>query len=218
MAFIVALFDLIKASEWPAVAVLFMMMFRGNIASAFPAFLRRVTEIGWGGAKVKLADPIEQTEAPAEDRAEEGVVLPERSNVTPISSAVTVLEIGLRKSADAIADPSRRISILVEELAVARLERGHERVYRNIFGSQMRALAALAVQRTVTEAEARTFFETATAAVREQYRTYGFEGWANFLIKNDLVNRTPDGYAITPFGDDFTVYVTRNQLPTKSPL
>lgn len=213
MSFILALFDLIKGLAWPALAFFVVWQFRDGIGKALPMLAGRLTKFGPSG--MELAAPSEQKEAPTENREKEAEVRPERTVGGPRPAAMTVLEVGLRASVNAISDPTKQVNALIEDLAEARLERGHERVYRRIFGSQIRGLASLALQKTTTAREARDFFETATATVREQYEKYGFDGWIGFLIQNDLVKRVDNDFAITPFGEDFVTYYIRNQLPEK---
>lgn len=213
MSFIFAVFELIKGLAWPAFAFFAVWQFRDGIRKALPMLAGRLTKLGPGS--MELAAPSEQKELPTENREKEAEVRPEQTVGGPRPAAMTVIEDGLRASVNAISDPTKQVNALIESLAEARLERGHERVYRRIFGSQIRGLVSLALQKTSTEREARDFFETATATVREQYEKYGFDGWIGFLSQNDLVKREENGFAITLFGEDFVTYYNRNYLPDK---
>ena len=215
MPFIDELFRLIARLAWPGVAAFFAWRFRAAISEAIPLLAGRVTRVGPTG--VDFANVNEQRDAPPENLTQDAAVKPQADR-GPLPPALAGLEEALRISANKIPDTTDKIETLIRNLAATRLDLGHERVYRNIFGSQIRALIVLRSRKVASEVEARNFFQTETALVRAQYSGYGFDGWIQFLINNSLIQRIDGGFKITLFGEDFVGYLDRTQIPTNKPL
>lgn len=214
MPFIDDLLRLIARLAWPGFAVFFTWRFRAAISEAIPLLAGRVTEVGPSG--LELSPVNEQRDAPPENPAQDAAVEPQVVQ-EPVSPFLAGLQAAMRISADTIPEADRT-ERLIRALVVARLELGHERVYRNIFGSQIRALIMLRSRKIASEMDARTFFQTETASMQEFYFGYGFDGWIHFLLNQNLIQRIDDGFTITSFGEDFVSYIDRISLPTNKPF
>lgn len=125
----------------------------------------------------------------------------------------------LQRQLNAIPEP-QKIPRLINALAASNLERAHERVYRLIFGSQIRGLRQLATVGRVTKEQARQFYDenTRTPEAQKFYANYGFDGWLKFLISQQVIAETLESvFEITNYGRDFLAYLDRMKMPDAKP-
>jgi hypothetical protein len=87
---------------------------------------------------------------------------------------------------------------LIRGLAVARVERAHEVVYRLIFGSQLDLLVAANSLSPPDTASAAQIYERAKTAFPDFYGKFSFEMWLHFPISMGLLAHTPPIIRITP--------------------
>jgi hypothetical protein len=149
--------DLLKALAWPGAVFGLGFMFRSDVRALFP----RLKKAGPTGFEF---DPARQVLAAVTRELQELPGFPAR---TPM---ITKVETELHAELG-IIDPEKKIDVLVRHLAVARLARNFEQVYRVIFGSQIAGLTALAAAPNgdAPASEASTFFDTIKAKFPEFY-------------------------------------------------
>lgn len=123
-----------------------------------------------------------------------------------------LLLFGLRTKTEIPAD--LQIDFLIKLLAEARLGLHFERIYRIIFGSQLRGLRRLHEQGSVTVGDARQYFNSVVNENPAFYTVESFGSWLDFLLRAGLVRKVglhldSDGtqLQITSFGEDFLRYV-----------
>ena len=119
-----------------------------------------------------------------------------------------------------IIDPEKQIDVLVRHLAIARLSRNFEQIYRIIFGSQIAGLTALAAAPNgeAPASEASAYFDTIKAKFPEFYEKSNFEQWIQYPINADLIERLSDRLKITDMGREFLTYLTAVKLPIEKPF
>ena len=110
-------------------------------------------------------------------------------------------------------------SVLIRQLAAQQCVSTFERVYRLIFGSQIRMLEFLNV-RTHDEDTLRAFYEAISATNPEFYSEYDFERWFGFLLHPGLVRRVEDSnsYETTSLAKDFLVWMVNQGLSKEKPF
>lgn len=97
--------------------------------------------------------------------------------------------------------------ILVRHLAATQLMVRFERTHRLIFGSQILALHLMNNEPQPDET-LRAVFENARTKEPQFYRSYKFEDWIGFLIKEVTVVKTEhNSYAITVYGKNYLEYI-----------
>jgi hypothetical protein len=118
-----------------------------------------------------------------------------------------------------IIDPEKQIDVLVRNLAVARLGRNFEQIYRIIFGSQIAGLAALAAapDGEAPVSESSSYFDDIKAKHSEFYEKNTFEEWIQYPINADLAVRSGDRLKVTDLGRDFLTYLRETKLPAEKP-
>lgn len=103
-----------------------------------------------------------------------------------------------------------RVDLLVHLLAEARIDMEFERIYRLIFGSQIRALKILNQEGRITVADARTRFQEVVAEHPDFYgKPDAFDNWLGFGLRTALVINNDDVLMLSPLGYDFLHFLTR---------
>lgn len=105
-----------------------------------------------------------------------------------------------------------KVDLLIQYQAAAQIEVTFERVYRLIFGSQVRALRAAI--RPVPASVIEAIFNDAKARFPEAHSNRTFEEWCQFMAQTSLGVRTPDQngvpmVSITNLGHEFLIYMDR---------
>ncbi len=108
-----------------------------------------------------------------------------------------------------IADSAERERVLIRFLASAHIGQSFDRIYYNIFGSQLRALNVLngsseGLPRIVTEA----FYEFGKSVEPDWYTNFSYGSWLAFLSSWFLVTVVK----ITAFGTEFLKYLLEQKL------
>ena len=105
------------------------------------------------------------------------------------------------------------VRILIRALAQSQAAATFEKVYREILGSQLRALAHANSQNGVPR-EAVEFFYTQTAINHpDAYRNFPFTQWLSFLLRSVLLREDAEGrFHITVRGRTFLAYLAQAGL------
>lgn len=139
-----------------------------------------------------------------------GVVVRPRSKV-----AAHIAEKALRETKDHSAED--RAGALATAFANARVLEAFEFVLNRIYGSQLEALKLLRDVPQATMLEANEFYQRVVAAYPNFYRAYGFNRWTGWMEGQSLIERRPDGFAISEFGREFLAYLTEAGLDVRRP-
>jgi hypothetical protein len=113
--------------------------------------------------------------------------------------------------------PSNEVQIgwLVHRLAEAEVNVRFRNVYFAICGSQHRFLRELNQNSgTTTRPQAETFLRQ-LGEQNERIRAKGFTEWIGFMIEAGLLSQGVDTFTLTPIGQDFLVWTTRERLPDR---
>ena len=108
---------------------------------------------------------------------------------------------------------------LIRAVAVNRVMRGHEIVYRLILGSQIELLLAANAAPQPNMVRAHQIYDSAKSAFPVVYANFSFEAWLHYLLNNVLVQHEQLGVEqilrITPLGQDFLHYLVDNNLTSR---
>jgi hypothetical protein len=156
---------------------------------------------------------------------------------TPAAPAITPLSIPPRNPSDSatLSDEKQKrwtlinkhpmnyyeqVDLLVTQLSEARIAAKFLETYFLITGSQYTYLRILneqtgtgALTRTNSEAFLQAMVASNTAVATANY---DFNRWLHFLVTRGLVTVGVDNVIITNMGQDFLVWVTRQQLPNRT--
>lgn len=195
---------------WPEVfgivAIVFLVLFRKPIAG----FLDRTKHVSIGkvGVKASAPDPA-QVEVPS---AAQTLLQ------APDSAVQAAQEQWVIGRLDELGnDPSEREKILVREVARAQLRDYHEKMYRDIWGSQLGTLEFLNTQPggVGTGALHDAWYESAlTEWLQDGGKHYAFDDWLAFMVNGLLITPPDDDnvVSIAETGRDFLKYLTEEGL------
>lgn len=101
--------------------------------------------------------------------------------------------------------PYKKIDIMVRDSASYRIATEFERIYRIIFGSQMRLLRHLASVKNLTKSDVMKFFKHEKRECPDS--KIELEPWIRFIISHGLVEYKNNEYMITSKGLAFIAYI-----------
>ena len=139
-----------------------------------------------------------------------GVVVRPRSKV-----AANIAEKALHETKDLSAED--RAGALANAFANARVLEAFEFVLNRIYGSQLEALKLLRDVPQASMLEANEFYQRVVAAYPDFYRAYGFNRWTGWMEGQSLIERRPEGFAISEFGREFLAYLAEAGLDVRRP-
>ena len=115
------------------------------------------------------------------------------------------LEIENKLKKDLAESPYKKIDIMVRDSTNYRIATEFERIYRIIFGSQMRLLRHLNMRKSMTKSEVAKFFKQEKKKMPDS--DIELEHWVRFLVSQGLMEYKSEGYLITNKGTAFLAYV-----------
>jgi hypothetical protein len=219
---------IIEYAFWPLAVVVcvfgFFLIFRSSL-SALIRGVRRAshgeTSIEWSGDPKTTAE--QQVEAETSVKKAALPMVPASAALPPPTEVHSSIEQEIRT---ALGNSNLPIEVqrewLIRGLAVTRLERAHEVVYRLIFGSQLDMLVAANSLSPPDLAGAKQIYERTKAAFPDFYEKFSFELWLHFPIGVGLLTPpspggSPANFRITPRGRDFLHYLVANSLTSPKP-
>lgn len=115
------------------------------------------------------------------------------------------LEIENKLKKDLAESPYKKIDIMVRDSTNYRIATEFERIYRIIFGSQIRLLRHLEAAKTLTKNEVAKFFKQEKRKMPDS--NVELEPWIKFLQSQGLVEYKDGQYTITNKGQAFIAYL-----------
>jgi hypothetical protein len=108
-------------------------------------------------------------------------------------------------------------SWLIRSIAVARVQRAHEMIYRLVLGSQINLMLLANTPNAPTIEKAREIFEQAKSTFPAIYTSFEFDAWKQFpinvgLLRTDVTTAGATVLRLTPAGRDFLHYLVDNAL------
>lgn len=203
--------NIVKDVAWPIVVLLFMFLFRTQIAS----LISRITSIDKSGVKTSQA-PESQREQQNTEAAQE--------LLHTISKSVVQREREERIKSylkdNSLEVEGDTVKLLIAELATTQLRLEFEQIHNVIFGSQIFLMKRLneAYGRTLSKEMVVAHFDQARKTFRPNFDSYSFDQYMIFLQRMSLVTVTGDAYHITDYGIEYLTWMTRIGNSENRPL
>jgi hypothetical protein len=209
----------IQDLRWPAVVVICLGLFFWLFRTPIGALIARIRRLGYGDKAIDLGEtlPPAAEQQKKLDAPKPPEPVPTVGPPPPASAPVTAIETELEESSKrANLSTDLQIKWLMRTVALFRLARSHEIVYRLITGSQIGLLLQANTALPPNLSQAQQMYDSAKATHPEMYRDFSFETWHNYPINTGLLTRdTLRGeqiLRITPLGQDFLRYLIDNNL------
>jgi hypothetical protein len=183
------------------IAVLFMLIFRSNIA----ALIDRVKSFKVGDKEVQVGAPAQSPPDVKPDATEE--------LMKAIDNPVVLREEdAIRRDLETRHIPTQdREKVLIRIVALTNLRMFFEGIYSLIWGSQIYVLEHLnGLHNGAPKSEVKKlFYDDAAAKYPLHFTAYPFEGYIGFLKNSKLVIEDGEILCITDLGVEFLAYLAR---------
>ena len=110
------------------------------------------------------------------------------------------------------------LGVLLDEAAGAVVAMRNERIYREIFGSQIRLLQLLNSEPSIDIAKAKALYDVAKAGNPDAYNGFPFDRWLAFHMGWKLIEVLGQQVSITLDGRAFLSFISDNKLSMVKPL
>ena len=189
---------------WPIVVVIISISSFIIFRTPISGFISRVREINKTGVKAMAGD---SQNPPATDSSQMDELMRSFDNIL------------LKKQEDAIeeelsnkqinTDPDK-VKVLIRHLAAYQQYFQFEKIYSEIYGSQINMLQGLNSSFDGNKDEnLKSHYDFNKTLYPEFFKEYPFEKYINYLIQSGLVTENSGIYKITQFGTNFLIYLTQ---------
>jgi len=211
------IFDFLKVTLWPIAFLIFVFLFRNNIAKFIENLIIRVK--GPGDTEITL----EQQKKVQEQKS--GIIQISQEELGKLSKQTEEIkkeyEDQLNKERKEKEGKEAFNNYLIDQLFIKDLQIDFERIYRLIFGSQIMLLRNLSSKGSSgsTTNELLIFFVMVQRIWSPAFQNWTFNLYLEFLLKNQLIQLIPpDSYLITEKGKAFLIYITSLSYPENKSL
>gem|GEM_PF-4031780 len=131
-------------------------------------------------------------------------------NALPATHPMPTVQALIKKIEGQLSDEPRdsQVTKLVSALAVAQTESNFEFIWGLIFGSQITALRRLKEAGSISNDDAKRFYEDEVIPFNKDFKDVPYDTWSKFLFEQNLVTHVENNrLAITDLGRDFLMFV-----------
>jgi hypothetical protein len=209
--------DFVAEISWPLVVLLAIFYFGKEIKNSIP----RLKKIGPQGAE--WADSQSKNAALSEGGGDDFAkkieqAFEESQKNREKTRLISEFELSVKKEIEDF-DPEKKIVYLIEKLAISRIVSIFERIFADIFGSQLEALYKLEIHKEVRKSDAIKYFkEVVVPRFPDAYKSISFDDWIAYLKNQGLLNIEGENISITPAGSDFLLFARINKSGFQRPL
>lgn len=205
----------VEIFAWPLMFLILGLVIFFNLKKPIYAFFDRLKRIDARGVALD-APPQEPTEQLPETQPQEDLFGGAFDNSVLLTQEQAIQA---DPQVTRITDPQQKEKFLTRHLAGAQIALHFERVYRYIFGSQIKALQFLtSLTEPIPKNVVKTFYDTASTLAPEFYLTKDFESWLEFLRdRANLVKEEDEKITIQPLGREFLKYLIDNGISDYRP-
>lgn len=203
--------ELIKYGAWPTVAGTALYFLKDKLNALIGGGLKSAKH---GETEIHFFEGQQSVKPSIEDRQNLHHLIP----IDPTGMREEV-ELKINEQLEQISGDNK-LDILVKNLAQQQINNAFEKVYYNIFGSQIRLLEFLAIQ---PEGKASIesvlpFFEKVKSNNQEEFESWQFSDYMSFLLSWELVQNDKTEWLITKHGRAFIAYITAMGLSKNKAL
>jgi hypothetical protein len=206
------LLTLLPIVVWPLAVVVLVIAGLFILRAPITRFIDRAKSAGFGSTKIEA-----DSQAQAQQKVGEALPAGSTSTLDKIFANPLISQIEQSIFDDptfkAETDPNQRQRILLRYLASSRISFAFERIYRVIFGSQIKALKYLAGVPAAKKADLEGLYADAVAAYPAMQKGTSVDGWLQFLQNTGLVHSGGDVVQITLLGREFLKHLIDMRYP-----
>jgi len=199
--------EIIKYAGWPLVVIFGIFMLKDKVTNLFGGGLKSAKH---GNSELQFYEGTQKVK----EEASESQSLQNFIPIDPTGLREELEEKIQNQLSELSSNDIERIDVLIKNLAQQQIINAFERIYHNIFGSQIRLLEFLSVQENGQSDTSKivSFFDTAKENAPDTFENTQFSDYINFLSSWDLVSNIDSKWSITKKGRAFIKYITAMQL------
>lgn len=203
--------NFISSISWPLVCFIIITYFKKPISR----FLKRVQKVSYGDASIERQVKKQRDEKIENDILQKGkdfTYIDEtlhKFSETSREFALQVIENEVKISE--VEDDQQRSERLLKYSQLLIIIKNAERIYRLIYGSQIRLLQKLNYASEKSE-DVKYFYDSAVEFFPDIYQNYSYQSYLDFLVSQRLISfdKENDLLIIKEEGRDFLRYLTES--------
>lgn len=191
---------------WACVVVGLVLFALHKFENAFASMVGRVRKVGPAEFEVGQAAQHQVESTPTSP--------PSGAELIPVTQGTVLAErVEFVRQGVNLLPPEQRLEQAVRAAGFMAVVASLEYANGQIYGSQLELLQ-LMNSRAVSISEAQAKYGEAAAQFAEQYRSYAFEAWLDWLINHtQLVIRSGDSLSISDLGRELLKYIAERGYP-----
>jgi len=203
--------ELIKYAGWSLVVIISILMIKDKILNLFGGGIKSAKH---GDSEIHFFEVSQKIKSSTSINQSIEKLIP-----IDITGLREELENIIKNELIQVEDENGKVDILIKNLAQAQIANNLDKVYYNIYGSQIQLLEFLSVQENGESnlENIIVFFNNAKTNNPEKLAKIQFSDYINFLMSWDLIQNSESKWIITKRGKAFIKYITAMQY-TKEKL
>jgi hypothetical protein len=207
---------------WPLVAFIGFIAALFILRSPITQLIGRARRAGFGDKSIDFSPTTAEQQKTLEPPTSTAVALsvPAEAALPQPMEIYTAIENEMTTALETSKYPPEiQKAWLIRAVAVNRIMRNHEMVYRLILGSQIELLLAANSAPPPDMTRTHQIFDAAKAAFPNIYSNFSFDAWLHYLLNAGLIKSEQLGVEqflrITLLGQDFLHYLVSNNLTNR---
>lgn len=195
------LFSFIGSIVWPIMLFSALLLFRNPLSN----LISRIKDLSVAGAAASFSSQI--SKASIEDLSESDFPVLKGIEIT---DAVKLVESKVREFLATIGD-DEKLSRVIRELAISRLDTEFAIAHGLIFGSQIELLRLIRQAGFLDRSTVLSYFERVKKNF-EIYQHSNVNEYLQFLFSKELIKEEGVQLSLTPFGHDYLLFLYRRNV------
>jgi len=205
--------EILKILAWPIAVIIIVIVIVLILKKSFQDLLTRITKLKYGDTIAEVSQTRQETKEKSllaqnqVDKPNENI---EKAlgifSVPTLERAKNVVEDEAK--INEIVEDSKKVETLTKYAEALYLILSFERLYNNIFGSQLYILDFVNTNNTQSKDDLKIFYDGAKDKYPDFFDAYSYDDYFNFLVSHDLIIiNTDETCGITWLGRDFLKYL-----------
>lgn len=207
--------EILKVLAWPiaVIVIVIVIVIVLILKKSFQDLLTRITKLKYGDTIAEVSQTRQETNE--KSLLAQNQVDKQNENIEKALGIFSVLTLDRAKTVvedeskiNEILEDSKKVETLTKYAEALYLILSFERLYNNIFGSQLYILNFVNTNNTQTKDGLKIFYDGAKERHPDFFDSYPYDDYFSFLINHDLIIINKDNTCgITWLGRDFLKYL-----------
>jgi hypothetical protein len=211
--------SIIQVLAWPIVVLTIFL----NLKTPLINIINRIKKIGYKdtGIEMHISNKQGESKSPI-DNLTDGKSDIELDSILNLFAPETLdfskFTVTKQSNLEALDTQEDREKVLLSYSQIIFLFMHFNKIYYNIFGSQIRILQRLSSSIIESRITLLSFYNDAKSAFPKVFENYPYDTYLNYLLLNNLITEQGSTIVITPFGKDFLKYLIDSSYSLEKPF